>query len=133
MDLDIVVLSNTNGLHVQRISDTIAKWVFGIPMPVAVDEPRSPQELERYVGVYRGENNREWPVTRRGSQLFLTLPGIGDTRLRAQPDGAFVPRDLDYTRITFHLEGDRAGSLTAYQCVPSDHERCMTQTLTRIR
>lgn len=52
-DLDIVVLSNTPGAHVGRISETIARWALGLEVVSVLDEQVTPEEIAMYEGVYR--------------------------------------------------------------------------------
>lgn len=132
-DLDIVVISNTNGRHVQRFADTVAKWALGIPVPVIGDEPRSLRELELYAGVYL-VNDREWTVVQMNGSLFLDTGLLERARLKAQPDGSFVPANNDYTRLTFVVDDvpGPASRITVYQCVPLDHERCRTLEAPRV-
>ncbi|MGE0556537.1 MAG: hypothetical protein AB7R55_24185, partial [Gemmatimonadales bacterium] len=95
-------------------------------------EERSPRELEPFVGVYL-VNGVEWAVTLRGPSLFLEVGGSGRTRLKAQPDGAVIRADNDYTRMTFLVADGRATGVSIHQCVPTDHRRCRTLEGTKLR
>lgn len=130
-DLEVVVISNTNGLHVRRFADFVARWSLGIPAPVIADESRSADELRTYSGVYL-VRDREWRVAVSKGFLYLHVAGQDRTRLKAQPDGSFVPANNEYTRITFLVAEDSATSLRVDQCVPTDHTRCRTLDGTQV-
>ena len=57
-DLTIAVISNTYGDHARLTADAIARWALGIAMPTVLDEQRSGDELEAYVGTYRVRRRR---------------------------------------------------------------------------
>lgn len=114
-DLDVVVLSNTNGAHPVRMGEVIAKWALGVDVPVVLDLPLTADELDRYVGVYELRPGFELTVRRRGSELFARATGQGEFRLRPQGDHVFVPTFDDAARVEFDVSGDRAGSLVLHQ------------------
>lgn len=114
-DLDVVVLSNTNGAHPGRIEETIAKWALGIEVPVIRDERLSAEELEAYVGVYELRPGFELTISVRDGQLMSRATGQSEVRLRAQGDHVFVPTFDDNVRVVFSVDGDRAESLVLFQ------------------
>jgi D-alanyl-D-alanine carboxypeptidase len=114
-DLDVVVLSNTPGAHVGRVSETIAKWALGIELPAILDEPISAEEVAAYEGVYELAPGFELRVFSRDGELWTQATGQGAFRVRSQGDGTFVPTFDDDVRISFVVEGDRATTLILFQ------------------
>lgn len=114
-DLDVVVLSNTSGLHPGRIAETIAKWVHGIEVPAVLDEQLSVEQLGTYVGVYELRPGFELTVSVRDGQLFSGATGQGEFRLRAQGNHVFIATFDDAVRVVFAVDGDRATSLVLHQ------------------
>lgn len=131
-DLTIAAISNTYGDHVTRIADAIARWVLEIPMPTILDEQRSIEELERYVGTYEVAGSDDWRVYRRDGWMFLETGDRPPSRLRSQGDHVFVPVYSDFARVIFSVEAGEATGFTIYECVPSDQSRCRTREGSRI-
>ncbi len=80
-DLDIVVLSNTEGGHPDRVTEVIARWALGIEVPVILDLPLSEEELDVYVGVYEIRPDFELSVIARDDKLFTQATGQNEFRL----------------------------------------------------
>ncbi|MFW6198961.1 MAG: serine hydrolase [Gemmatimonadota bacterium] len=114
-DLDIVVLSNTNGAHPGRIEETVARWALGIDVPVVRDEALAAGETETYVGVYELRPGFELTISVRDGQLMSQATGQPGFRLRAQGDHVFIPTFDDNVRVEFSVDGNRAESLVLYQ------------------
>jgi CubicO group peptidase (beta-lactamase class C family) len=133
LDLDVVVLSNTSGSHVDRIADIIAKWIIGVEVRVVRDEQLSTPEMEAYAGVYQVRPGSEFTVRIQEGQLMGQQTGQGQTRLRAQGDHTFVPTSSDYHQIVFDVDGDRATSLTYQQCALYVPTRCQSAVWPRLR
>jgi hypothetical protein len=125
-DLTIAVMSNTYGDHSSRISDAIARWALGIPMPTVLDAQRSVEELETYVGAYR-VSNQEWRVVRRGAWLFVEIDDRDPSRLKSQGDHVFVPQYSDFTRITFLVDDGKATGIGLSECQPMNQSLCRTR------
>jgi D-alanyl-D-alanine carboxypeptidase len=132
-DLTIAVASNTYGSHVRRISDAIARWALGIPMPAVLDEPQSARELEAYVGRYRlSDPDRDWTVFQRDGWLFVTIGDGEPSRLRSQGDHTFAPQFNDFARVTFVMQDGRATGISLHECVPVEQSRCRTRQGSRM-
>jgi CubicO group peptidase (beta-lactamase class C family) len=114
-DLDVVVLSNTPGPHVDRTAETIAKWALGIAVATVRDEPIAAREIAAYVGAYRLAPGFELTVFEQNGQLWTQATGQGAARLRSQGDGTFVPTFDDAVRVEFVMDGDRATTLILFQ------------------
>lgn len=126
-DLTIAVISNTYGDHVLRITDAIARWALGIPMPLVLDETRSIEEMAMYEGTYRVDGSPDWIVRRHDDWLFVEIGDRPTSRLRSQGEHVFVPDYSDFARITFAVEDGRAARFTIHECVPSEQSRCRTR------
>lgn len=129
-DLTIAVMSNTYGTHVGRTTDAIARWALGIPMPTILDEQRSADELDAYVGTYHVSTpDQDWTVSREGSQLFLKIDDREPARLKSQGDHVFVPAYSDFTRITFLflVKDKRASDFSLHECQVMNQDRCRTR------
>jgi len=114
-DLDIVVLSNTEGGHPGQVAEVIAQWALGIEVPVVLDLPLSPDELAMYEGVYELRPEFELSVTAREGQLFTQATDQGEFRLRAQGDHVFVPTFDDEVRLVFVVEDGKATTAILHQ------------------
>jgi len=114
-DLDIVVLSNTEGGHPGRVTETIARWALGIPVTVILDEPLSEEELATYEGVYELGPDFELSVFARDGQLFTQATGQGEFRLRAQGGHTFIPTFDDAVRLVFVVEDGKATTAVLHQ------------------
>jgi CubicO group peptidase (beta-lactamase class C family) len=114
-DLDIVVLSNTEGGHPDRVTEVIARWALGIEVPVILDEPLSEEQMAVYEGVYEIRPEFELTVFSRGGQLFTQATGQGEFRLRAQGDHVFVPTFDDAVRLVFVVEDGKATTAVLHQ------------------
>jgi CubicO group peptidase (beta-lactamase class C family) len=114
-DLDVVVISNTPGPHVDRTAETIAKWALGIAVATVRDEPTTARELAAYTGVYQLAPGFELTVFEQNGRLWTQATGQGAFRLRSQGDGTFVPTFDDDVRVEFVMEGDRATTLILFQ------------------
>lgn len=114
-DLDVVVLSNTEGRHPGRMAELIAKWALGIEIAVVLDEPLSSEELATYEGVYELAPGFELSVIPREGQLFTQATGQGEFRLRAQGNHTFIPTFDDAVRVVFVVESGKATALVLHQ------------------
>jgi len=114
-DLDVVVLSNTEGRHAGRVAAVIAKWVLGVPLTVVRDLPLSAEQLAVYEGVYELRPGFELSVTARNGQLFSQATGQGEFRLRAQGEHIFIATFDDNVRLVFEVEDGRAGRMVLHQ------------------
>ena len=133
-DLTIAVISNTYGDHARLAADAIARWALGIPMPTVLDQQRSVDELEAYVGTYHVSSpDQQWSVVRQGGWLFLEIDDRAPSRLRSQGDHVFVPQYSDFARITFLVDNGRATGLSLHECVPMDQSRCRARGGSRVR
>lgn len=117
VDLDIVVLVNTNGPYAGRVADVIARWVLGVEVVVIQVEDLSlpSEQLAVYEGVYELRPDFELEVTVRQGQLFSQATGQGAFRLRAQGDHVFIPTFDDEARVVFTVEDGRATGLVLHQ------------------
>ena len=133
-DLTIAVISNTYGDHARLTADAIARWALGIAMPTVLDEQRSGDELEAYVGTYRVSGaDEEWRVVRQGTWLFRVIGDGEPRRLRSQGNHVFVPQNFDFAQITFQVEDGSATGLSLHECVPMDQSTCRDREGSRIR
>jgi CubicO group peptidase (beta-lactamase class C family) len=114
-DMDVVVLSNTPGGHVNRVAETIANWALGIEVPDVLDEPISAEEIDTYEGVYELAPGFELSIFLRDGGLWSQATGQGAFRLRSQGDGTFVPTFDDAVEVSFVVEDARATSLILVQ------------------
>ncbi len=114
-ELDVVVLSNTEGGHPGRMAEVIAKWALGIEVPPVVDVALSAEALAAYEGVYQLAPEFELTVVVRDGQLFAGATGQSEFRLRAQGDDLFVPTFDDAVRVVFQLDDGKATALTLHQ------------------
>jgi len=133
-DLTVAVISNTYGDHARLTADAIASWALGIAMPTLLDEQRSVDELEVYVGTYRLSGpDREWRVVRQGTWLFREVDDGEPIRLRSQGNHVFAPQNSDFAQITFRVEGGSATGLSVHECVPMDQGTCRDREGSRVR
>lgn len=127
-DLTIVVMSNTYGTHAGLITDAIGRWALGIPMPALLDEQRSTDEMDAYVGRYNVSTPEQvWRVHHDGTHLFLTVGERPSRRLKSQGDHIFAPDFGSFSRITFGMEGGRAIGFNLHECQVMNQERCRTR------
>lgn len=133
-DLTIAVLSNTYGSHSATITDVIARWALGIPMPTVADETRSAEEVDRYVGRYTVSTpDQEWTLFRRAGSLFLQIDSREPVRLKSQGDHVFVPDFSAFTRLTFEIgEAGQASGFALSECQVMNQTRCRSREATRV-
>lgn len=133
-DLAIAVLSNTYGTHSATVTDVIARWALGIPMPTVADETRSVEELDRYVGRYQlSSPDQEWTLFRDGGSLFMQIGTRPPSRLKSQGGHLFVPEYSAFTQITFRVDGAaQAHGLSAHECQVMNQTQCRSREGDRI-
>jgi D-alanyl-D-alanine carboxypeptidase len=113
IDLDVVVLSNTEGPSAGSVSRLIAKRALGVP--IVLDASLSVEELAVYEGVYELRPGFELSIVVRGRRLFSQATGQSRSRLRAQGNHVFIPTFDDDVRLVFQVEDGLASSLVLHQ------------------
>jgi D-alanyl-D-alanine carboxypeptidase len=107
-DLDIVVLSNTEGEHPGQVTELIARWALGLEVQAVLDESLSAGEMAIYEGVYEIRPGFELTVFSREGQLFSQATNQGEFRIKAQGEHTFIPTFDDKVRLTFVVEDGKA-------------------------
>jgi len=114
-DLDVIVLSNTEGPHAGRVARDIAKWALGVPLVVVLDVPLSAEQMAMYQGVYEMRAGFELTVLARDGQLFSQATGQNEFRLRAQGEDVFIPTFDDNVRLVFSVAEGQATTMVLHQ------------------
>ena len=115
--LTIAVLANSENARPGAIEVALATAALEID-PAIVDIPLSEVEAERYRGRYAvgsGDGALPVEVLVENRQMQVRIGRGRPQRYRFQGDHVFVPYYNDEIRLVFHLEGERAVSVTHHQ------------------
>lgn len=112
----VAVLSNALGGRADpgELSRRLALEALGRPPKERVAITLDEQTLEKYPGVYELSPRFRLTVTRDGQRLFVQGTDQPKGEVFAETQRQFFSRDVD-AQFEFHVEGDRATSLTLYQ------------------
>jgi len=113
-DLRVVVLTNTPGPTVGRLSEWIAREALGLPIVEIKDLPIDEAAAAPYLGTY-DLGAVQLIVTYDGEHLVGEFVGQSTARLRYQGDHVFVSNIDDGIRVEFTVEGDAATGLNLTQ------------------
>jgi CubicO group peptidase (beta-lactamase class C family) len=111
----VAVLSNAlGGPDPGRLARQLAQEALGreTRQRVAITLPEA--TLDKYLGVYEISPNFKLTVTREGERLFIQGTNQPKTEVFAEAEGQVFAKVVD-AQFEFHVEGDRAKSLTLYQ------------------
>jgi CubicO group peptidase (beta-lactamase class C family) len=112
----VAVLSNAMGgrHNPGQLSRQLALEALGRPTKQRVAITLDEATLDKYPGVYEISPRFKLTVTRQGNRLFIQGTNQPNTEVFAEAQGKFFAKVVD-AQFEFHVEGDRATSLTLYQ------------------
>lgn len=113
-DVTIAVLTNSTGTNPQKLEETLARRVLGIPEPAVEDRPLAAAERARYVGTY-DLGRLQIRVFEEGEKLVAQATNQPATRLLHQGSDEFRPEVDPAIRIVFRVSGERAEGLDLHQ------------------
>jgi hypothetical protein len=111
----VAVLSNAlGGPDPGALSRRLAQEALGRANKQRIAVTLDETTLDKYLGVYEISPKFKLTVTRQGQRLFIQGTNQPKGEVFAEAEGKFFAKVVD-AQFEFHLDGDRAASLTLYQ------------------